>query len=187
MVNNKNIEKIRGITTKDSTFLSNLGLMDYSLFVVKLSLTKEKSIEIFGEGIQEKQEKDYMDVINDKTVVGNNYNDISNIDITSIKNSENNKENNDKYKHYKTYLYPGLSINTAYIISIIDYLQSYNFYKIVEYEYKTAFGMGNKTDSRGGISCVNPKLYSERFINYVNNMTQTKYAITGKTKNENIE
>ena len=179
MVNNNNIEKIRGITTKDSTFLSNLGLMDYSLFVVKLSLSKEQLIDIFGEGIQEKQEKDYMDVINDKTVVGGNYNDFSILDISTIKD----KKKNDKYKHYKTYLFPGLSINTAYIISIIDYLQSYNFYKLVEYEYKTAFGFSSKTDSSGGISCVNPKLYSERFINYVNNMTQTKYAITGKIKN----
>ena len=179
MVNNNNIEKIRGITTKDSTFLSNLGLMDYSLFVVKLSLSKEQLIDIFGEGIQEKQEKDYMDVINDKTVVGGNYNDFSILDISTIKD----KKKNDKYKHYKTYLFPGLSINTAYIISIIDYLQSYNFYKLVEYEYKTAFGFSSKTDSSGGISCVNPKLYSERFINYVNNMTQTKYTITGKTKN----
>ena len=52
-----------------------------------------------------------------------------------------------------------------------------------KYECKTAFGKLNKTDSSGGISCVNPKLYSERFINYVNNMTQTKYTITGKIKN----
>ena len=54
MVNNNNIEKIRAITTRDSTFLSNLGLMDYSLFVVKLSLSKQQSIDIFGEGIQER-------------------------------------------------------------------------------------------------------------------------------------
>ena len=183
MVNNSNIEKIRGITTKDSTFLSNLGLMDYSLFVVKLTLSKEVLVDIFGEGIQEKQEKDYLEVINDKTVVGCNYNDITNFDVNTMENSGNNKEDNSKYKHYKPYLYPGLSINTAYIISIIDYLQSYNFYKIVEYEYKTGFGKFNKTDSSGGISCVNPKLYSERFINYVYNMTQTKYTITGKIKN----
>ena len=183
MVNNSNIEKIRGITTKDSTFLSNLGLMDYSLFVVKLTLSKEVLEDIFGEGIQEKQEKDYLEVINDKTVVGCNYNDITNFDVNTMENSGNNVEDNSKYKHYKPYLYPGLSINTAYIISIIDYLQSYNFYKIVEYEYKTGFGKFNKTDSSGGISCVNPKLYSERFINYVYNMTQTKYTITGKIKN----
>ena len=183
MVNNSNIEKIRGITTKDSTFLSNLGLMDYSLFVVKLTLSKEVLVDIFGEGIQEKQEKDYLDVINDKTVVGCNYNDITNVDMNTMEKSGNNKEDNSKYKHYKPYLYPGLSINTAYIISIIDYLQSYNFYKLVEYEYKTGFGNFNKTDSSGGISCVNPKLYSERFINYVYNMTQTKYTITGKIKN----
>ena len=184
MINNKNIEKIRGITTKDSTFLAKLGLMDYSLFIVKLSLNKNQSIDIFGEGIQEKQEKDYMEIITTKTVMGSNLTDLANLDINNIqREGENDVDNKNKYKHYKTYLYPGINIGTAYIISIIDYLQSYNFYKLVEYECKTAFGKGEKTDVQGGISCVNPKLYSERFINYVNNLTKTKYILTGKKKN----
>ena len=183
MVNNKNVEIIRAIVTKDSEFLSSLGLMDYSLFLVKLSLDKKKSTEIFGEGIQEKQEKDYMQIINDQTVVMGNSGEISVLNINAIKEKEiNNQNDNSKYKHYKIYLYPGINMGTAYIISIIDFLQSYNFYKIVEYEYKTTFGIGNKTDSEGGISCVNPKLYSERFINYVNNLTQVKYILTDRMK-----
>ena len=64
---------------------------------------------------------------------------------------------------------------------IFDFLQSYNFYKLVEFKYKTAIS-GQNADAKGGISCVNPKLYSERFINYVNNMTQTKHTIIGKNK-----
>ena len=183
MVNNKNVETIRTIVTKDSEFLASLGLMDYSLFLVKLSLDKKKSTEIFGEGIQEKQEKDYMEIINDQTVVMGNSGEISVLNINAIKEKEvKNQNDNSKYKHYNIYLYPGINKGTAYIISIIDFLQSYNFYKIVEYEYKTTFGRGNKTDSEGGISCVNPKLYSERFINYVNNLTQVKYILTDRMK-----
>ena len=181
MLSNRNIKLIRDITTKDSLFLAGLGLMDYSLFVVKLSLNKEESTEIFGEGIQEKQEKDYIQVITDKTVVANNINDITNLDISSMGRNSIRNDKTNKYAHYKTYLFPGLNIGTAYIISIIDFLQSYNFYKLVEFKYKTAIS-GQNADAKGGISCVNPKLYSERFINYVNNMTQTKHTIIGKNK-----
>ena len=184
LVNNDNNKKINKIAYDDSKFLAKMGLMDYSLFIVKLSLNKEESSMIFGEGIQEKIEQDYIDVLNDKTVMINPSNDTSKLDYTintvSTKNSFRFKDS--KFRYYKQYLYPGLNMGTAYIISIIDFLQSYNFYKIVEYEYKTTFGIGNKTDSEGGISCVNPKLYSERFINYVNNLTQVKYILTDRMK-----
>ena len=42
MVNNKNNESINKRAYKDSKFLEKMGLMDYSLFVVKLSLNKEE-------------------------------------------------------------------------------------------------------------------------------------------------
>ena len=178
MLNNKNIAYIRKITTNDSQFLADLGLMDYSLFVVKLSLNKKQAADIFGEDIQERQEKDYLDIINDKTLMNaytNRFNSISDNSIKRIKLNELNS----KYKHYLTYLFPGLNVGTAYIISIIDYLQDFNFYKLMEYEYKTKFTK-EKTDIEGGISCVHPKLYSERFINYVNNLTQVKHILTDK-------
>ena len=184
MLSNKNIESLRYIAAKDSQFLADLGLMDYSLFVLKLSLSKNVACDIFGEDIQEQQEKDYMEVINDKTVMRvNNANDLNNdSNINSNKRIEINEKNVD-YKHYLTYLYPGLNVGTAYIISIIDYLQNYNFYKLMEYEYKTKISKSKeKTDIEGGISCVHPKLYSERFINYVNNLTQVKYILTDRIK-----
>ena len=62
---------------------------------------------------------------------------------------------------------------------IIYFFQSYNFYKIVENNYKTKV-KGKKSDAEGGISCVEPKLYSERFINYVKHLTEVKYILTGK-------
>ena len=83
-----------------------------------------------------------------------------------------------RFKYYKQYLFPGLNTGTAYIISIIDFLQSYNFSKIMENTYKTAI-KGRKSDTAGGISCVEPKLYSERFINYVRHLTEVKHILTG--------
>jgi hypothetical protein len=181
LVNNDNNKKINKIAFDDSKFLAKMGLMDYSLFIVKLSLNKEESSMIFGEGIQEKIEQDYMDVLNDKTVMINPSNDASKLDYTintvSTKNSFRFKDS--KFRYYKQYLYPGLNMGTAYIISIIDFLQSYNFYKIMENTYKTAI-KGKKSDVEGGISCVEPKLYSERFINYVRHLTEVKHILTGK-------
>ena len=94
MVNNKNIEKIRAITTNDSRFLEKLGLMDYSLFIVKLSLNKDQSTDLFGEGIQEKQEKDYMEIITTKTVMGSNLTDLGNLDINSIQRQGESTDDN---------------------------------------------------------------------------------------------
>jgi 1-phosphatidylinositol-4-phosphate 5-kinase len=181
LVNNDNNKKINKIAYDDSKFLAKMGLMDYSLFIVKLSLNKEESSEIFGEGIQEKIEQDYMDVLNDKTVMINPSNDTSKLDYTintvSTKNSFRFRDS--KFRYYKQYLYPGLNMGTAYIISIIDFLQSYNFYKIMENTYKTTI-KGKKSGIEGGISCVEPKLYSERFINYVRHLTEVKHILTGK-------
>ena len=183
MVNNKNNENINKSAYKDSKFLEKMGLMDYSLFVVKLSLNREESSEIFGEGIQEKIEQDYMDVLNDKTVMINPNNETTTLDYTinTIGSKTTFKGNRNKYKYYKPYLFPGLNVGTGYIISIIDFLQAYNFYKIVENTYKTTI-QGRKSDAEGGISCVEPKLYSERFINYVQNLTKVKHILTGDQK-----
>ena len=179
MVNNDNIKKINKIAQKDSKFLAKMELMDYSLFVVKLSLNKKELTSIFGEGIQEKIEKDYMDVLNDKTIMINN-NDVSNLDNTlnTISSRNSVRINDDKFRYYKQYLFPGITIGTVYIISIIDFFQSYNFYKIVENTYKTKL-KGKKSDAEGGISCVEPKLYSERFINYVKHLTEVKHILKG--------
>ncbi len=44
LLNKVDIEKIRSITSADAYFLTDMGIMDYSLFVVKLSLN---SSEVF--------------------------------------------------------------------------------------------------------------------------------------------
>ena len=184
LVNNHNILKINSIAENDSLFLSGMDLMDYSLFVVKLSLNKEESTEIFGEGIQEQIEKDYNELITNKTITINNSRNKSKNDSDysiSIAGTFKNLEDidiKDKFRYYKKYLFPGLNIGTAYIISIIDYFQGYNLYKIVENKFKTKI-KGNKGDNKGGISCVEPKQYSERFINYVKHLTEVKHIITG--------
>ena len=54
--------------------------------------------------------------------------------------------------------------------------------KIVENQFKTKI-KGKKSDVEGGISCVEPNLYSQRFINYVKHLTEVKHILTGEQGN----
>ena len=49
----------------------------------------------------------------------------------------------------------------------------------IKCKYKNKI-LGQKSDAEGGISCVEPKLYSERFINYVKHLTEVKHILTGE-------
>ena len=68
MISNKNINRLREITKYDSLFLCQMELMDYSLFLVKLTLTSEQAKELFGEDILEKQENEFNKLIEESTV-----------------------------------------------------------------------------------------------------------------------
>ena len=99
------------------------------------------------------------------------------INIVSTKNSFGFK--NSKFRYYKQYLYPGLNMGIAYIIPTIDFQQSYNFYKIMENTYKTTI-KGKKSDNERGNPCVEPQIYSERFINNVRHLIAVKHILNGK-------
>ena len=162
MLSQKNIDKLRRITTKDSKFLESIELMDYSLFVVKLDLNKEMSKEMFGKYIQERQERDVSNLMG-----------TSNEEITIRESliSILPESNNDEFKHYRRYLFPSLQNSKGYIIAIIDYFQYYNFFKLMETNYKNLLLM-NKSNNT--ISCVRPDVYSERFIKFIEKITEVK-------------
>ena len=170
MLSLSSIERLRINSEKDSQFLCKSGLMDYSLFLVKLTLNKEEAKDTFGDNIIEKQNDDF-------------------IQITS--SNENNKKdldrNSEYYKgkgaihdiqHYKKYLFPSLNQGTAYIISIIDYFQLFNFFKYIESNLKTKFLFQKK--NKNEISCVDPKSYSDRFIKYINSLTDVKQFLSNE-------
>ena len=76
-------------------------------------------------------------------------------------------------KHYKKHLFLSTDRDgedgVVYIISIIDYLQYYNFKKYLETTFKTNFLPGFS----GNISSVPPEIYSTRFIEYVKKISST--------------
>lgn len=176
MLNKEHIKHFRNMTKLDSTFLRDLELMDYSVFLVKLTLSKEQAIDIFGREIREKQDNAFNDLM-----ISQSINDTENV-ITpnsddNLKINENSKPRSSivgfgqffNTKHYKQYLFPSLTPGVAYILAIIDYFQMFNFYKYVESGLKTKFSKNAE-----GVSCVDPKTYSDRFIKYFERMTDIK-------------
>ena len=176
-----NSNKIREIVKKDSEFLSNLELMDYSLFVVKLSLNKEIEKEFFGNDIEEIRNKEFNQLIEGKK---KDYKESENFSDNSNENDSNtnllndnliiNNINVDFNNRNIKYIFPSLQVGVGYIISIIDYFQYYNFFKLVETNVKRFKLIGKDKNS---LSCVDPKTYSERFINFVNKITNNKEFI----------
>ena len=148
-------DKLRIICENDSKFLKDMELMDYSLFLVKLSLSKEDAEDIFGKNVMGNQNEASEQMLLE---------DNSDIDNNKKRVGERKKYN---INYYEQYLYPSLNQGTAYILSIIDYLQLFNFFKFVESELKTKFRKNGKKI----ISCVEPEIYSKRFIGYINNIT----------------
>ena len=187
MLSKKNINRVRRLTKYDSYFLSKMELMDYSLFLVKITLTKEQAIDIFGERIKEKQDDDFSELINDNSIKAsfkiNENQQILNIDLENMNFSEKihpKKSIVDRgriyhhTKYYKQYIFPSLFQGTAYILAIIDYFQYFNFYKYVESGIKTKFG---KKKEKQMVSCVDPLTYSVRFIKYFEKLTDIKHLL----------
>ena len=81
-------------------------------------------------------------------------------------------------------MFPSLREGSGYIISIIDYFQYFNFFKVVEANVISKFKTGFNKEKNNTISCVNPVKYSERFIRYFNHLTDIS---TIKQFNQNNE
>ena len=174
MMSPASIERLRKITEIDSIFLKNSELMDYSLFLVKLTLTKKEAEDVFGKGIYEKQDKDFIQTISNKEEEKLPQRDLRYSIYRGIGDIH-------EVKHYKQYLFPSLTQGTAYIISIIDYFQIFNFFKYMESHIK------NFSHKKNTVSCVDPVTYSVRFINYIKVLTDVKQFLSNQIKEERIE
>jgi hypothetical protein len=137
--------------------------MDYSLLVVKLNFNVDEVSELFGNLHIEKTEEEVRKILNDtKESKVKQHNE-------AIKGNNNYKVNIDKLRfernhvgNLKKYLFPSLYYDKGYIISIIDFFQSYDLNKKLETKLK-----GIKADLKD-ISSMPPDDYVVRFIN---NMT----------------
>ena len=195
IISNDNIQRFRKLIKVDSLFLSRMELMDYSLFLVKLTLSKEEINDLFNQDIQKIQEREFNDLMVQNsiqpsmTVTSFSMEDkelrYSNINIKEMKVAVKDNGKIFSYSKYlKQYIYPSLIPGTVYILAIIDYFQIFNFYKYVESTLKTTFGK-----NKNQVSCVDPKTYSERFYNYFIHLTDIKHLLKDgqRTDRSNIE
>ena len=165
MISKNSIEKLRNIVKKDSKFLCKSELMDYSLLLVKLTLNKDEAADLFGKDIIENQKKAIQQLTDfDNSSVNEN----SKIDLEENKSVRGRMKD---IRHYEQYLYPSLREGSGYIIVIIDYFQYYNFIKKVEANVISKFKTGFNKKNNNTISCVNPVIYSKRFIDYFYQLT----------------
>ena len=191
MISREHIKIFRKLTKLDSYFLSTMDLMDYSLFLVKITLTKEQANDLFGDKIKENQENAFNELMFENSIkpsmsLNNNGESLKiNLDALNVDELKPKKSLHEKgeifhnIKYYKQYLFPSLIPGQAYICSIIDYFQIFNFYKYVESGLKTKFG--KKKDK---VSCVDPKTYSKRFIKYFEKLTEIKHMLKDGQKTD---
>ena len=158
--------------------------MDYSLFLVKLTLSKEQAADLFGDEIREKQDSAFSELMVENSIKpsmslmngGQSLKiNLENLNVDELKPKKSLHEKGEIFRHtkyYKHFLFPSLSPGSAYILAIIDYFQIFNFFKYVESGLKTKFGQ--KKDK---VSCVDPKTYSKRFIKYFEKLTDIKHML----------
>ena len=171
------ITSFREIVKKDSAFLSEQELMDYSLLVVKISIDKQTAKDIFGNSYDKDREQAFNDMMKSNE---------SKVSIGLHVSTTNNK-----YKHYRRFLYPSLNEGNAYIIGIIDYFQYYNVFKLMETKYKNIlFNKSSKKEDENAndsgevyISCADPKTYKSRFDLMVDKITKVKELFQNKNNN----
>ena len=196
LLNKEDSKKLVNICEKDSNFLCSSGIMDYSLFVAKISLNNDEIKALFGSDHRKAAEKQFLEMIgkardtvkgtfSSEKVMNENIEikvedekekdkDKENEDENLIKNDEDNirfKEAN--IECLKKYLYPSLKGDVAYLMSIIDYFQIYNLQKNLETKYKKLkAGVDEKA-----ISSVPPDEYKDRFIEFVRNKTDSEHYL----------
>ena len=186
-INENNANKLINIVTKDANFFSDLGVMDYSLLILKVSLYNDEVTDLFGKlhrrqsereyktmlGMNEKNENDESKDNNENEEMINEYHD-EKIDNTKIRYKKN------KIKPLRKYFFPHLKGDGLYIISIIDFLQLYNFQKNLETKLKLL----KYRVPEEAISSMPPNEYKDRFIENVKKITNTKQYLKEVSDNE---
>ncbi len=174
------IKRLNEIMERDSKFFCDLGIMDYSLLVIKLEINEDEMKFIFGNDHKNYIDKEVNDIKNniedDSIFVKNDIN----LDFCDNKNYTNKiRFPNEKYISLRKYFFPCLNTKYMYIISIIDFLQLYNLKKNIETKLK------NLNTQIEDISSVPPDKYQQRFERYSKDITN-KDNIVLKIRDEQL-
>lgn len=174
------IKRLTDIMENDSKFFCDLGIMDYSLLVIKLEINEDEMKFIFGNEYQNYIDKEIDEIKNNIENESIDVNDDNNFDYCDSKNYTNNiRFPNDKFVSLRKYFFPCLNTKYMYIISIIDFLQLYNLKKNIETKLK------NLNTQIEDISSVPPDKYQQRFEKYSKEITN-KDNIVLKIREEQL-
>ena len=178
MLNEQTTKKLMTVSANDVTFLASLGIMDYSLLVVKLSLNKDEIIEVFGRFHRKKAEREITFILGEKEMSSFSMEDSEDDKDNSILNNDNMRFDSSQIGNLKKYIFPSLKPDVAYIIAIIDFFQLYNLRKNLETKFKLI--KAKKTD----ISSVPPEEYVIRFINNMSKITNGRQLLQHNQSSE---
>ncbi len=162
---------------KDADFFCKLGIMDYSLLVIKLEINEDEMKFIFGSEHKkyiQREIKEIKEKIEETNIDENESYDIINNDY-----SGNIRFPNEDFTALRKYFFPCLNTKYMYIISIIDFLQLYNLRKNLETKFKKIKAQIED------ISSVPPELYKERYIEFCKNIVDKDF-ITLKINEQNL-
>ena len=171
-LNYENSENIKKILIRDSEFLKSVQIMDYSLFIIKISISEIENKFFFGENYI-KNQKDF------KTLLKKNMN--KDLEYAYKILSNFNFQKNEKYKGkilnddlsfkkqdiigLEKFIFPHIDEKYIYIMSIIDFFQLYDSQKKMETVLKSLIVEKEK------LSSLSVPEYQKRFENFIIQIT----------------
>ncbi|MCQ2819983.1 MAG: 1-phosphatidylinositol-4-phosphate 5-kinase family protein [archaeon] len=170
-------KKLNDTCFDDANFLASLGIMDYSLLVVKIALNNDEMSALFGKFHRLDSEKNFQRMMSgpgqfteSENAMERQLRDVEK--DTGEESKEYNKENlNFSLKsvpNLKKYIFPSLKPDIMYILAIIDFFQLYNFNKKMETAFKRI-----KAEYHD-ISSADPQLYVNRFMENIMLISNTE-------------
>jgi len=93
--------------------------------------------------------------------------DYSLLFVIAEENEQKQANNKNSYKLWRSLKSCPEFKTEIWSFALIDYLQEFNKFKYLESRYKELLNYKNSYY----VSCINPKTYSERFINFMNSIT----------------
>ena len=171
-LNNNDSELVKKILIKDSEFLKSIGIMDYSLFVVKISISEIENKFFFGENFIKNQNDFKLLLLKklNKTDFEYAYKILSNFTFekskckTKILNDDLSFKKQD-LNGLEKYIFPHIDEKYIYIISIIDFFQLYDTQKKIETVLKSIIA------EKEEISSLDVPEYQKRFENFIKQIT----------------
>lgn len=165
-------ENIKKILIKDTEFLKSIQIMDYSLFIVKISISEIENKFFFGENFIKNQNDFKLLLLKklNKTDFEYAYKILSNFTFekskckTKILNDDLSFKKQD-LNGLEKYIFPHIDEKYIYIISIIDFFQLYDTQKKIETVLKSIIVEKEK------ISSLDVPEYQKRFENFIKQIT----------------